>query len=211
MTIPEQVERRENTDQSTTGNEAFINKLGREVYVFGGGTMGGAFKEAHDDMVNHPGQSVLKVAESIGVGAAFAAAEFAPLPIKIGARVLGTGLMVHFFSDLADKRRWQGLGNVWSDTWNSGANTDENFAKVQGSLGRLALESGVMIGGAKLGSAGIAKAIDVKFGPARSVIGENAGKVVDSPAAKTSPKEIANLVMTGALTDMISHDANAWS
>lgn len=203
MTSPERVER-EVTDQSTAGNDSFINKVAREVYVFGGGTLGGALKEAHDDVVKNPGQAALKVAESIGVGAAFAAAEFAPTPIKIGARVLGTGLMAHFFSDLADKDRWQGLGSVWSNTWKSGADTDQNFAKVQGSLGRLTLESGVMIAGAKLGSAGIGKAVDFKFGAAKEVPAE-------IQSTKASPHDVAKLVLNGGLAEMISHDAAAWN
>jgi hypothetical protein len=203
MTTPERLER-EVTDQSTADSDSLLNKVAREVYVFGGGTVGGALKEAHSDVMNNPAQAALKVAESIGVGAAFAAAEFAPAPIKLGARVLGTGLMVHFFSDLADKGRWQGLSNVWSDTWNSGNSTNENFAKVQGSLGRLALESGVMFAGAKLGGAGIGKAIDFKFGAERATS-------IDIQAGKASPQEVASLVVKGGLPEMISHDASAWN
>jgi len=225
MTHADQAERRQGSEQSEANHDNVFNKIAREAYVFGAGTIGGAFLEARNDVVTQPGKTALKVAETVGVGAAFAAAEFAPAPIKLGARVLGTGLAVHFFSDLVDARRWQGLGSVWSDTWNSGANNDDNFAKVQGSIGRLALETGVMIAGAKLGGAGIGKAMDFKFGPAKGMaepqgltsdgryllVAENSGKVVDIPTAKASPKEVAELVLNGGLAAMISHDAAAFN
>jgi hypothetical protein len=204
MTNPELAERQARSDQSKATQESLIDKMGREAYVFGVGTLGGALKEAGTDIVNHPGATAVKVAESIGVGAAFAAAEFAPLPIRIGARALGTGLMVHFFSDLADKDRWQGLGKVWGDTWNSSANIDQNFDKVQGSLGRLALESSIMVAGAKLGARGVGKVVEMKFGqpgniPVEVLEGKN-----------SSPLDAANLKAGGGFTDIIRHDVAAW-
>src|SRR5207237_7408521 len=60
---------------------------------------------------------------------------------------------------------WKHLGSVWSDTWESGAQKQHNFDIVQKSVGRLAMETGLMITGAKIGSSLAGKVVGSSLSP----------------------------------------------
>lgn len=135
-------------------SDSFVQKVAREVYVVGGGTLAGAAKECYDDVTQHTGEFALRTAGGVVIGALLSASHFGPMPIRCAGRAISVGLGLAMLSDLLDRRRWSELGTAISDTWSSSNGLDKNFAAVQKTLGRLTYETALMAGGAKLGALG---------------------------------------------------------
>jgi len=182
---------REKADSNATANKEdhWYDIALREAYVIGGGTVGGAIREGASAIVEHPKETAIKLAESVGVGALLYCSQFGSAPIKLAGRAAAAYLGFQFYRDTLDVSRWNKLGEAVIDTAKSGKNTDRNFAIVQHGLGHLLFDTTMMIGGAKLGARlghkGITGAMTLTgFGP-RSVQME----LGNLPAASAKPLE----------------------
>src|SRR5262245_56360891 len=71
--------------------EPWVEKLAREVQVIGGGTLAGT-KNSLQHVVDHPGESLLKVASAAGIAGALALAQGATGPLGLAAEVTAGAL-----------------------------------------------------------------------------------------------------------------------
>lgn len=195
--------------QSSQSNDHWYDKVLREVYVFGGGTVGGAVNEGIEAVTQHKAETAIKLAHSVGTGILLYSSQFGPAPMRLAGRLAAGYCGIQVYKDMFDANRWNKLGEVAVDTWQSDRNTDRNFHTVQTGLGHFLFDSAVMYAGAKLGSKATEAGIS-KFHPSVGQLQKTNSELESVTQPKSIPAEVRQATPTEPRTgtDRVTSDSS---
>jgi hypothetical protein len=152
--MPSPFESREQYRYSPVDNESWVDKLARECYVFGYGTVGGIKAGAEQAWADKSGTAA-KLGVTAGIGAAMAYAAEVGGVGRITAKLCGIGFGVAFVTDLLAPGRLKSIRETAVNTWASDFHTRENVERAKYDLGPIAFDTLAMTAsgyaGAKLG------------------------------------------------------------
>jgi len=134
-------------------NEGTAAKILREGEVFGKGLTQGIVSGAQEAL-DDKGGTALRLAASVGTGALMTVMHGRTGMVGLAGRALSVGFGVSFIADVVAPDRINGIGQVWSDTWKSSGNKEQNIELAKQHLGRFAFDNIVMTAGGLAGARG---------------------------------------------------------
>lgn len=136
---------------SPVDTESWVDKVARECYVFGAGTVLGVKEGARQAMADKTG-TALKLGGSAGLGAGMAYLAEVGGVGRVTAKLCGLGFGVAMVSDLLSPGRWESVKKTAVDTWASDQNTQRNIERTKVDLGRVAFDTAAMTASGYLGA-----------------------------------------------------------
>ncbi|MBI4533541.1 MAG: trypsin-like peptidase domain-containing protein [Candidatus Melainabacteria bacterium] len=123
----------EATSLRSTTSDSLSDKLAREAYVLGGGTLRG-ISDNLNERVNNLWGTVAEVSVAYGVGYALSRAQVAATTTRLGFEIASSALLYSFLTNVRNQA--SNLVDAAVDTWQSPVRTKENFSVVSKTMGR---------------------------------------------------------------------------
>ncbi len=172
--------------QQTEQSDGIHEKLAREAYVLLAAPVTGAIKNGYKSITEHPGETGLAVAASVGIGIGLGYFSRGAGLGGLVARGAGAAFGVQFARELASPTRWGEVRDILGDTWNNKQNFDRNVAGMENTTGRFVFDTSLMLAGGVAG-AKIGQGLQGKV----SMFRAESGLPMSARLAEVTPGEVS--------------------